>query len=569
MLFSKLLSTLICATTLSSTFTGYGANQTVAIHSYEHTIQKRETLNPFFGIALESSYLENSSNTASVYLNEAVEVSSLQLEIHFDSSIINVKNINNNFSDSFFDFSINDEIVSITYLFKNPINGTNDLFSIDFDLLSGTAGNNTYFELLVTNATNSSYEKVDIEGGRYTFFILENETILSNPVFAVTKNVNEAKLNDIVTFEISGTNLSELGSASFDIGYDKDYFEFSSYEETDFLSNNCSVFNTNTENLGTVSFSFIVNQSISDSSIIKLKFKTKANLNGDGYFTFKTTSLYTTSYDKLENYTHEEIIKLVYEENYGKNDLINGSIVIDEEKYKAFLTLSISEDANFAAGDLEINYGNDLLSFNSYKELESYDYFDYVLQNNNEEAGIYNISLIKMNSNSLKGNFLEIEFDFANRCENVESIIAIEGKDFIDSDLNSFEDFHIELEFKTSSLSHTYGEWIVTEEATCTETGLRERTCSVCGEKETETIPLVEHEGIWQVTKEATENSEGEESLICSVCGKVIETRKIPALPSVGSDNTWIAVLSSVLAIIVIAAASILIIVFRKRKKNR
>ena len=90
----------------------------------------------------------------------------------------------------------------------------------------------------------------------------------------------------------------------------------------------------------------------------------------------------------------------------------------------------------------------------------------------------------------------------------------------------------------------------------------------MCGEKETETIPLVEHEGVWQVTKEATENGEGEESLICSICGKVIETRKIPALPSVGSDNTWTAVLSSVLAIIVIAAVSILLIVFRKRKKK-
>ncbi len=38
---------------------------------------------------------------------------------------------------------------------------------------------------------------------------------------------------------------------------------------------------------------------------------------------------------------------------------------------------------------------------------------------------------------------------------------------------------------------HTYGEWVVTKEPTTTETGLKERTCSVCGDKDTEVIPVL------------------------------------------------------------------------------
>lgn len=41
----------------------------------------------------------------------------------------------------------------------------------------------------------------------------------------------------------------------------------------------------------------------------------------------------------------------------------------------------------------------------------------------------------------------------------------------------------------SATYEHTYGEWKVTKEATSSENGLKERTCSVCGDTETEIIP--------------------------------------------------------------------------------
>lgn len=53
---------------------------------------------------------------------------------------------------------------------------------------------------------------------------------------------------------------------------------------------------------------------------------------------------------------------------------------------------------------------------------------------------------------------------------------------------------------------HTYGEWEITKEPSCTKAGEKQRTCSVCGETETEAIPALGHDY-------------GEDN-ICKRCGK-------------------------------------------------
>ncbi|WP_166079621.1 N-acetylmuramoyl-L-alanine amidase family protein [Xiamenia xianingshaonis] len=106
---------------------------------------------------------------------------------------------------------------------------------------------------------------------------------------------------------------------------------------------------------------------------------------------------------------------------------------------------------------------------------------------------------------------------------------------------------------------HTYGEWAVVEEATEFEPGEQERSCSVCGEKETQEVPALGHApsaawksdatdhwkvcegcgaelekashdyGEWRTTKDATEQEPGEKARSCSVCGAT-ETEELPAL---------------------------------------
>ncbi|MBO7399292.1 MAG: hypothetical protein J6V10_09370 [Clostridia bacterium] len=70
--------------------------------------------------------------------------------------------------------------------------------------------------------------------------------------------------------------------------------------------------------------------------------------------------------------------------------------------------------------------------------------------------------------------------------------------------------------------THSFGEWEVVKNPTCTESGTKERWCS-CGEKQSEEIPATGHIEIIDQGTEATCTSTGKtEGKHCSICGKVI-----------------------------------------------
>ena len=67
---------------------------------------------------------------------------------------------------------------------------------------------------------------------------------------------------------------------------------------------------------------------------------------------------------------------------------------------------------------------------------------------------------------------------------------------------------------------HTYDEGKVTKEATCTATGEKLFTCTVCGTTKTEVIPMAAHTYADAVViKQATCIASGQQSFTCSVCG--------------------------------------------------
>lgn len=79
---------------------------------------------------------------------------------------------------------------------------------------------------------------------------------------------------------------------------------------------------------------------------------------------------------------------------------------------------------------------------------------------------------------------------------------------------------------------HVWGEWTVTKAATCTETGVETRTCSVCGETETREIEATGHTVVVDPAVAPTYDDTGlTEGSHCSVCNTVIKAQEIvPAL---------------------------------------
>ena len=101
---------------------------------------------------------------------------------------------------------------------------------------------------------------------------------------------------------------------------------------------------------------------------------------------------------------------------------------------------------------------------------------------------------------------------------------------------------------------HTFGEWIVTTQPTCTQDGLETRTCSACGEVETRVIPASGHD-----------YKDGK----CTVCGETDPNYKPdqPTQPGVktGDDSNttmWVIVL------ICAAALAVVLVVLSRKKRN-
>lgn len=81
--------------------------------------------------------------------------------------------------------------------------------------------------------------------------------------------------------------------------------------------------------------------------------------------------------------------------------------------------------------------------------------------------------------------------------------------------------------------THTWSDWAVTKEATCTEAGVETRTCD-CGESETREIAALGHTwGEWTASETASCEDDVVWTRTCSVCGEV-ETKETE-----GGEHVW------------------------------
>lgn len=98
--------------------------------------------------------------------------------------------------------------------------------------------------------------------------------------------------------------------------------------------------------------------------------------------------------------------------------------------------------------------------------------------------------------------------------------------------------------------AHSFGEWTVSKEATCTEAGEEYKKCTRCGEiKDKKTLEALGHDWIkdentdadgWKTTVKPTTTSKGKQERTCKRCGTT-ESREIQRLNIIGNaSNNYI-----------------------------
>ena len=137
----------------------------------------------------------------------------------------------------------------------------------------------------------------------------------------------------------------------------------------------------------------------------------------------------------------------------------------------------------------------------------------------------------------------ELEFDEKWRADDRELecylqkgqkyIFAVGLEAYTDDDVSGT--FHMEIKQKKEDHEHV---WKTSEEipSSCFVTGLNIQKCEKCDIVSAAETPTAHTFGDYVVTVEATESKEGNEARTCSVCGYV-ENRTIPKLPTANNDS--------------------------------
>lgn len=90
-------------------------------------------------------------------------------------------------------------------------------------------------------------------------------------------------------------------------------------------------------------------------------------------------------------------------------------------------------------------------------------------------------------------------------------------------------------EIEIPATDHTWNKGIITQEATCTETGMITYTCNVCGGVKKEEIPKTDHNAVTDKAVLPTCETDGlTEGSHCSVCGKILVPQNV-----VPAGHSW------------------------------
>ena len=122
-------------------------------------------------------------------------------------------------------------------------------------------------------------------------------------------------------------------------------------------------------------------------------------------------------------------------------------------------------------------------------------------------------------------------------CKNGHTIVVDEGKKATCITEGLTEGEHCKVckkiivaQKKIPATGHKYSEWITTKENTCTEEGITQRKCGICGFTESKKLDKKAHE--WDtdftVDKKATFQADGSKSKHCKNCDAVYESTVIP-----------------------------------------
>lgn len=466
------------------------------------------------------SYFTGSNYGFDVVLQNPNDVASLQMELYFDSSFGSINSLNNYVSDAIFDYRIDSEKVSLTYIFPTSLSEDTTLFNFVFQ--TDEKIGETDFDLAVLDA-NSSTGSLEVTGDNKKISIQKrNEKKYGYFYSYVVSKTSELRQGEEFTIQYSSYDLYDMAAGDFSITFDREVLEFISFEKGDFLNNSHVISEYHTSSDGNITLSFISSSSVSSSDFFTLRFKIKNNKTETTEIAMKSSSICDFQYQDFQNVEVRNTISTINDASLEEKAKMYITANKDEANKNLELNVSLEEGSNLAAGDFSLNFPREYFSYISNEDIHDSNIIDMLIINDTKsEDGQIDFHIINFRKNIIQAtDILKIHLKLIDVCNNFITTISLNGEELCN--LNSEP---VSLDFPLCTIrytgqQHSYGEWVVDTEPTCTEEGRKHRTCSECGRAEEESIPPLGHDLVHHDGKEPTCTEAGyAEYDECARCG--------------------------------------------------
>ena len=386
-----------------------------------------------------------------IYLDDLTDLASLNVAVHYDTDKVTVIDSYNQVACSLYDFSNNDGCLQYSYIFNGEGSSEKtNLFYFYYQIDENAEIGSTYFDIVVSDAYNSSLEPVSISGSRYNFTITEKKVAKTAYVYGSTDVETSVREEFEINYYLSDW---EIASGAMAISYDPELFEFVEITNGEFLNN--KVVDVNTSLDGSVYLSFLSTEYSYNTELLKVKFRTLKNVTETSEIKLAVSELYDLELNRIVCNGYSTNVAITHDASYTEDSpSMSLSASYNSQTDKVILTVLLEKNSQLGAGDFVLSFDTTYLTYSSAQKGFSPSFFN--INDKNVGDGILKFSIISLSNITDEQTVLTVEFDVKHACEDKLIDFEISGSGLADSLTNpiilNFVDASV-----TVPLKHTDG----------------------------------------------------------------------------------------------------------------
>ncbi len=378
-------------------------------------------------------------------------LAALDVTVHYDPTKVKINNIYNSVSCTLYDSVINTDNIQFSYILDGQGTASKtSLFFFEYQVLGNADVGDSYFDITIGEAYDSSLNEMEVSGTRCRFMIAETVTSKSCYVYG-TSHVSTA-MEQKFTLDYCFSDY-EIASGTAVITYDSELFEVVEVTNGTFL--NGKLVDINTELAGEIYISFVGTEYYSNSDFVSVTFRAIKNITDTSQIVFKVTELNDKELNSISCSGYTTSVSVMHDETY-KGDYpamrLDGTLSYEDKQIT--LVVSLEENSHLGAGDFVINFDPELVIYNSCTKGFAPSFFN--IDDKNVEAGKLKFHIISLSDIVTEETVLTVVFDVNSSYACKTADLTLDGTGLTDSltedILLNFIDDSVLLEYQVTFL---------------------------------------------------------------------------------------------------------------------